>query len=291
MLNPTISFRHIYILAMLAAVAFMSGCAVITKVREGVSTSLTEAILNHDDLETVKQGAPSYLLLMDSLIRSQPNDPDTLTAGASLYGAYNGIFVDDKERSLRLSQRAYDYGLEGLCLKTRTLCDVATMEFSFFEKKLSRMDHRELPTLFTVASVWAGWVQVRRDDWSAIAHIPKVKAMMMKVLSIDESYHNGEGQMYMGVLESLLPPSAGGNLEKARTHFERAIELSDEKNLMVKVLYAEKYARMIFNKKLHDKLLKEVLNASIIATNLTLTNVIAQNKAQELLDTSSEYFE
>ena len=45
-----------------------------------------------------------------------------------------------------------------------------------------------------------------------------------------------------------------------RAHFERALELSGGKNLMVYVLYAKYYARLLFDRALHDRLLTEALN-------------------------------
>ena len=44
-----------------------------------------------------------------------------------------------------------------------------------------------------------------------------------------------------------------------RQCFERAIEISEGKTLMAKVIYARQYARLVFDQELHDRLLQEVL--------------------------------
>ena len=75
-----------------------------------------------------------------------------------------------------------------------------------------------------------------------------------------------------------------------RRHFERALELSEGKNLMVKVLYARHYARLVFDRELHDRLLREVLAAPAEAPGLTLINTLAQRQAKELLAGSADYF-
>jgi hypothetical protein len=72
--------------------------------------------------------------------------------------------------------------------------------------------------------------------------------------------------------------------------FERAIEISHDENLMAKVLYAERYARMLFDRELHDKLLQEVIDADIKVSNQTLINTIAKQKAVELLLDGDDYF-
>jgi hypothetical protein len=96
--------------------------------------------------------------------------------------------------------------------------------------------------------------------------------------------------MYLGVLSIILPPAVGGKPKQARASFEHAIALADERNLMFKVIFAERYGRMLFDQNLHDKLLNEVLEADPVEPGLTLMNSIAQQKAQKLLESSSEYF-
>ena len=59
---------------------------------------------------------------------------------------------------------------------------------------------------------------------------------------------------------------------------------------MAKVLYAEKYARLVFNRELHDTLLSEVTDADPYGEALTLINLVAQDQAAALLESADEYF-
>ena len=59
---------------------------------------------------------------------------------------------------------------------------------------------------------------------------------------------------------------------------------------MAKLLYAEKYARLVFDQELHDRLLKEVIDAPVEKNESTLINSIAQYKAKILLAESGDYF-
>ena len=77
-------------------------------------------------------------------------------------------------------------------------------------------------------------------------------------------------------------PAVGGRPALGRTHFERAIELSGGRHLLAKVLFAEHYARLVFDRELHDQLLTEVLAADIEAEGLTLMNAIAREQAPRL---------
>ena len=94
----------------------------------------------------------------------------------------------------------------------------------------------------------------------------------------------------MAVMESLLPPTLGGKPELAKKHFDRAIEISDGKNQMARVLYAEKYARMLFDRELHDELLNQVINADTGPQDQILINTLAKQRAAELLLDADEYF-
>jgi hypothetical protein len=96
--------------------------------------------------------------------------------------------------------------------------------------------------------------------------------------------------MYLGVLASLRPASLGGKPEQGRADFEKALALSGGKNQMVRVLYAQHYARLVFDQALHDKLLNEVIAADPHAPGLTLVNTIAQERARALLASGKDYF-
>jgi len=107
---------------------------------------------------------------------------------------------------------------------------------------------------------------------------------------LDETYSAGGPHLYMGGLETILPAAMGGEPEKGQGHFIRAIEIADGKFLMAKVVYAEQYAKLVFDKELHDQLLNEVLSADPVVEGMTLTNVLAQQRARELLAESDDYF-
>ena len=56
--------------------------------------------------------------------------------------------------------------------------------------------------------------------------------------------------------------------------------LSDGKDLSINVEYARGYARLLYERELHDRLLTEVLEADPVQPRLTLTNTLAQRDAR-----------
>jgi len=271
--------------------SLLPGCSsLMNSATTRMADNLSSAILNQNDPETVRAGAPAYLLLIDSLIAEAPDEPANLATGAKLYSAYASTFVSDPPRARRLARKGFEYAKRALCLQQATLCHAYTQSFADFEPLLKQTTTDDVPLLYVFASAWASWLQVNKSDWGAIADLPKVTAILQRIVSLDETYEHGGAHLYLGVFASLRPPSLGGQPEQARRHFERAIALSHGQNLMAKVLYARYYARLLYRRKLHDRLLHEVLAADPHVPGLTLLNTLAQQQARVLLDSANDYF-
>lgn len=283
----TFSTRIILLLITL----MLSACSIIvSSATDKMAKNLSSAILNNDDLATVKAGAPAYLLLLDSFIEGDPENTQTLISAANLYSAYANVFIKDKTRAKRLTQKALDYSLRASCLEITASCQLETMKFSQFENTIKSFEKHNIDLLYTLGASWASWIENRSDDWNAAAALSRINTIMQHVINLDENYKFGQAHLYLGVLNTLLPPALGGKPEIGKQHFDKAIALSKGKNFMANVLYAEKYARLVFNQELHDKLLQKIINADPHIQNFTLTNVLAQNKAKILLTSGKDYF-
>lgn len=278
-------------LALASALALSAGCSsIMSSATANLADSLTGAILNQNDPETVRQGAPAYLLLIDGLIADSPESTDLLLAGAKLYSSYAGAFVDDRERAAKLAEKGMNYGWRAMCSSYRAACGSWSAPYDEFESVISGMGSKELPVLFGAGAAWATWIMSNRSDWSAVADKARVDAMMRRVLELDDTYDDGSAYLYLGVLATILPEAMGGKPEEGRQAFERAIELSQGRNLMAKVLLAEDYARLVFDSELHDRLCREVIEADPETPGLTLINTLAQEQARALLAESNDYF-
>ncbi len=278
-------------IAVLLLVLTLTGCAsIVSSATSRFADSLSAGILNQDDPQTVADGAPAYLILVDGLIDGSPKNVSLLMAGAKLYGAYGSVFVEDKQRILKMSDKAFKYGARAMCISTPATCDMNKLPYDEFVVRLAKVKQGQVPMLYVYATAWAGWIQPRSQDWNAVADLAKVKAALKRVIELDETHDRGGPHFYMGVLSSLIPPALGGKPKQAQAHFERAITLSEGKNLMIKVYYAQRFARMMFDRKLHDRLLNQVLKADIYHKGYVLSNTIAQREARKLLNSAAEYF-
>lgn len=276
---------------ILISILLQSGCSFfISSATVDMTENLSQAILNNNDLATVEAGGPAYLLMVDSLLYRNPDNESLLRGASNIYTAYTTVFVKDQARAKKLTEKALSYALRAICIRRPKTCGFREVNFQEFKRTLSSLEIKDVPDLFTLGSAWSAWIQMHREDWNAVAEISRVEAIMKRVIELDEFYQDGASHLYLGVLATFLPQALGGKPDVGRKHFERALEISKDKNLMVKVLYAQHYARLMFDRELHDRLLNEVLEAKTDVPGYTLSNTLAQERARELLKSGKDYF-
>jgi hypothetical protein len=274
--------------ALGAAAAAGAGCAGL--VGSMASDTLSAAILNQDDPALIDAGAPAYLLLIDGLISQSPDDEALLAAGAQLFALYGSRFADDGARAAALTAKARRYGTRAMCGDYAFACRWDGSDYSGYVEQLNRVTRRDIDLLYAFAISWLAHLDATSEDWSAVAELPWVEASLRRVLELDETHEQGAVHGYLGILNSLRPPALGGQPDVAKMHFERAIELSGGRDLSIKVEYARRYARLMFDQELHDRLLADVLAAPAEMPGMTLFNVLAKQDAERLLASSEDYF-
>lgn len=279
------------LLIILPGICSIAGCSfIISKATGDLVSNLSAAILNNDDLATVESGGPAYLLMVDGLVQGDPENVSLLCSAAKLYTAYTSVFIKDKVRAKKLTDKALNYAFRAVCTRIPEACSMRSSRYQIFAETIAGMNLKDVPVLYALGETWAGWIQAHKDSLIAIAEISRVETIMKRVVELDELYEDGSAHFYLGVFSTLLPPSLGGKAEEGRKHFEQAIEISGGRNLMVKVTFAKQYARLMFDRKLHDRLLHEVLKTDPDLHGYTLINTLAQQEAQDLLDSADNYF-
>ncbi|VAW69012.1 hypothetical protein MNBD_GAMMA09-1968 [hydrothermal vent metagenome] len=281
---------------------FLSSCSFYI---DSFTNNLNQAIQSSNDPQTVMQALPAYLVLLDGLIEGDPQDEDMLMASVSLMNAYSSLLGSQAD----LIEDIPDYKLESIinqqkilndkalhraeyamCIHKDSLCNLTKDKFKELEIKLSIIEKNDIDILYRLGTAWVSWIQVNTDDWNAMAQIAQIKLIMETVINNNEMIDNGNAHVYLGVLNSLIPASLGGKPKLGREYFEAALRISEDKNLMAKALYAEYYARLMFDEKLHKRLISEILSIDESNNHLNLINTLAVEKAKALRRSSSDYF-
>lgn len=278
---------------LLIAVSSMlaSGCSMLlSSVATGLSDNLSVAFLNQDDPELVRAGAPSFLLLLDSFVEGSPNDPDILSAAATLYATYGAVFAEDAVRAARLTSRARRYAQTAMCESYRSACGWPDATYDEFAATLSGVGRKHAEVLYTYGFASLAYLQAHSSDWNSLAELPQIEALFNHYLNISGDEVNSNVYTFMGILLTLRPPALGGQPERAREFFEKAIAATDGNDLGVKVEFARGYARLLYDRELHDRLLHEVTAANPYHDGFVLSNVMAQEEAAVLLAEADDYF-
>lgn len=271
----------------------VAGCGwVQSRVTSGLMQDITTATARHDDVRLVRDAIPPFLLLLDGLIEGSAQDVRLLTSGAEAYTSYASLVeIDEPQRAGMLYARAMDYGRRALLAQrpaTRSLIDQPYDDFAQITQHLGKED---VAVVFWAASSWGAWISTHLDSMAAIAQLPRVTYLMEWVLTQDETFLDGAPHVFLGVYHAALPALLGGSPDRARKHFDRALEIGQRQSLIVQVQMARYYARQIFDRELFVALLEEVIRTPADTNpNLRLQNMAAKQQARVLLEQADELF-
>ena len=280
---------------MLAAWSLSSGCVLVRKgaarIISPMATQLSDGLMHQSDVELVREGAPAFLLMLDALAEAHPDNPAVLLAAADAQMAYATGFVDKehKDRSKAMYLKAKTYGLRALARNKRFARAVDGNQEEFV-RALRGFKKKDADALFSTASAWVMWIIASSDSPAALGDMPKVLAMMDRVQELDPGIRDGGVDLFRGIYYTVLPLGGGRDLDKARGHFERSLEIAGPDYLLARVTFAEFYARYAFDRELFETTLKQVLAAEPQVPEFTLMNAVARKRAQALLAAADDLF-
>ncbi|MGR3220151.1 MAG: TRAP transporter TatT component family protein [Candidatus Anammoxibacter sp.] len=288
--------KHRYIVWLTMLIVFSSfGCSLkrmAIRTAGLVLDSGVEVLYEEEDLIIAEQAVMTNLKLVEGLIKGDPGNRNFLLIVAQGYTGYALGFVEDEDpqRAKIFYKRARDYGLE-ILNKNRFFKNSVKGNFDELEKALKRFKKSDVPALFWTANAWGNLINVSRDSPSALADMGKVELIMKRSVELDESFYYGGGHTFFAAFYGGRSEMFGGSPDKARKHFDRFVQLSDEKFLLGYVLYAQYYAVQMQDSILFRELLDKVLETpGNILPEQRLVNEIAKVKAKRMLSDIDVYF-
>ena len=257
-----------------------------------------------DDPELVKAAVPFSLKLIESLLEQSPNHRGLLLAAASGFTQYGYAFVQQDAdelveadqaaakplmlRARKLYLRARDYGLRGL--------DAAHpgLRAKLRENPKAALQPcaaSDAGTLYWTAVSWAAAISVSKDDPALVADLNLVDALIDRALEVDERFDHGAIHGFLISYEMARASKAGEPMERARKHFDRAVELAGAHAVGPYVSFAESIAIPQEDRDGFEKALKKALaiDASNVREN-RLVNLVMQRRARWLLQRIDKYF-
>jgi hypothetical protein len=277
------------IAVFLAIFLIVSGCT--SMIVKPLLDPLELSLQQQTDLELIKDGAPSLLLLLDGFIAKDPRNKNLLMAATKAYSAYALTLHDANEvdRAVTMSLKAKKYGIS-LLNQLHGLKNINNNTLTETDQALDRISRDQVGFLFWGAYGWTTWIRFQEGAPGALVDLPTIEHIMLKIVELNDSFYYGGAHIFLGAYYSSRPEMYGGKPQESREHFEQALVISNRKFLLAQVTYAETYARMVFDKKLYQDLLNEVLEQPLEDNEMASSNKLAQVMAKKLLDATEEYF-
>jgi TRAP transporter TatT component family protein len=244
------------------------------------------------DIDLVCEGSPSFLLMIDSMLASDPKDKKLLLTATQAFSGYAAALdaCGKPKRAATVSIKARLYGLS-LLWDCNDLQAVCTLPFSDLQQTLAGLDKRDVDLLFWAGNGWTTWIRHQEGSPGSLAQLVRVEQIMLRVLELDETYYYGSAHLFLGAYYGSKPPLLGGKPEASLHHFEQALAISKRQYLPALVLYAQTYARLAFDRELYVTLLQEVLDFPLESQpDIGLSNQVAKREAARLLEQTEQFF-
>lgn len=294
--------------ASLVALAALlgSGCSIQRMAVNSLAGALAESgdvYASDDDPQLVGDALPFALKTFESLLAEAPEHEGLLLATCSGFVQYAYAFVEleadklefvdypaaerGRERALKLYLRGRDYCLQALELGHP---GVGERLVRAPEEAAAELGADQLDLVFWTGAAWGSAISIGVHRLEIVADLPAVRALMDRVLELDEGYDDGAAHEALIALEA-LPEAMGGSKERAREHFERAVELSRGLSASPYVSLAANVTVAEQDRGEFERLLGLALEVDPDAEpSRRLANTIARERAELLLSRVEDLF-
>ncbi len=290
-----------------AFLLLFTGCSkiILKKMADGLSgESQGSAFTRDNDPELMADALPLAMKLYETILEKNPKHAGIHGSTAAVFCSYSYAFIhfpadtlpsEQSFQKLQMYQRAKkmylrsrEYGLEGLELnhpgfreQFKTNADSA----------LAMMTKKDCSLLYWTGLSWMGAFTTDKFDMKLALSVPKAVKVMKRVEELDPSYGTGAIDEFLISFYGAMPSSMGGDLEKAKVHFERAVELTKENSAGPYTAYATAVAIPGQNRELFDELIAKAIeiNPEDNRDNL-LFRTIQQNKANWYFNHADDFF-
>jgi predicted anti-sigma-YlaC factor YlaD len=292
--------RPLRALALAASLFAVTGCSLKTMAVKTVANTLSDSgdvFSRDDDPDLVRDAVPFALKLDESILESVPKHQPLLVSTCAGFTQYGYAFVETdadvlgeahhdeakalRERALKLYLRGRDYCMRAMDVR---FPGIGQKLLSDPEAALAKAERKDVEMLYWTAASWGAAISLGIDRPDLVVDFPTVRAIADRALALDETWSNGALPELMITLDS-LPEALGGNVERARKDFARAVEIQHGNSAGPYVALATGVAVPAQDRAEFERLLQQALAVDPAKEpSARLANLIAQRRAQALLD-------
>jgi len=279
---------------------------VMNKVAGTLSAASGNDVFTQDnDPELVGDALPFAIKLYESLLASVPDHEGLRLRTGSLYIMYANAFLQTPadmmpkqelgqkefmlERAKNLYLRGRDMLLIGLRKRNPNL--LRQLKNRKYKEALAPYTKKDVPTLYWAAAGWVGAFAIDPFDMKLGLTLPQAAALMERVTQLDPGFSRGAVHNFYILYYGSLPDYMGGDLKKAREHFQMAMAASGNRDTSPLVSLATTVDVKEQNVEEYKSLLQKVLEFDPDSDlGNRLVNILNQRKARWLLDHVDDYF-
>jgi hypothetical protein len=263
------------------------------------------------DWELASRAIPGTLKTVEGFHLVNPSNERLLGLLAQGYCQYATGFIEDEweQADVRGDAEARDYHARRA---TKSYLRCMNYGLALLGDGWKKAVHGDLEAVKKIAAgaggdqrtpmMWvaiglAGAINYNRDDIDLVAQLPKARVLLERVVAIDDGgsdaklQHKAMPHVALGMMHTAMSPAMGGKPELAAQHFRRALELTGNRFMLAKVLFARRYAVAKQDRALFEKTLAEVLATDpAIWPEQRLANEIAHRRARRYLKREKDWF-
>ena len=258
-----------------------------------------------DDPELVADALPFAMKLYESLLAEVPDNTELLLTTGSLFAMYANAFVQgpagmlpdsEFERKGEMLARAKNLYLRGreYCLRALELRHPGfrkALEANQAGKALEAMSLKDVPYLFWASASWMGAFSTNPFDMELLITLSRPLALMDRAYRLEPGFNNGAIEEFYISAYGSLPTSLGGSPDKAREHFQKALQYTRGLKAGPYVALATAVDVPAQNSAEFKELLQKALAVDVNASpENRLENLLAQRKARWLLQHIGDFF-
>ena len=304
-IRPVVLFGRACVCA--AVLALSTGCSLKTMAVKTVANTLSapgDVFTRDDDPDLIREATPFALKLYESLLESVPNHVPLLISTCGGFTQYGYAFLEAeadsldasrrtdatalRERALKGYLRGRGYCLRGMDARFGKGTSAALLQNP--EATVAKAKKDDVPLLYWTAASWGSAISLGIDRPELAVDFPTVRALADRALALDPAWNRGSLHELMITLDS-LPEALGGNPERAREHFKKAVEIQKGLSPGPYVSLATGVAVPNQDRQEFERLLKEALaiDPEKDPSN-RLVILVGQRRARVLLDRIDDKF-
>jgi len=297
----------VLLMATLLAVASFTGCS--TMINNAVANALTgggaAAVFTEDsDPELVRGALPFAIKMYEALLFSTPRHQGLMLTTGSLFIMYANAFVhtpadmlpfceweaqqEGWARARQLYLRGHSILLDALEQRHRGFTAAAQNEDDM-RVFAQRFRSRDVPVLYWAVAGGLAAFSLEVLDSELAMQIPVWRIMIERAFELDPDF-SGLDELLLLYFAS-VPEAHGGNRERARYHFERAMERSGGNSTGALISYARSISVPEQDFDTFEERLERVLAINPDDNPSTrLITILDQRRARWLLYNAEDFF-